>query len=254
MKIVTWNVRAGNKKLSKLITFVVQHHPDVICLQEFPRHALHLLSNLTNYSLSYTCDIQTRHEQNDRLTCILTILPTSSVRTVSYGIPKRSSLIERIVYRTINRFKECHTALVVELVSQQKLVRIISSRLSMAVGTKERIRQAESLFHMWNNDAVNIMCGDFNIVDSKIVNVVSGWARGFKLADYLSNERKMFERVCERYNVVNIFLGKSTWATKIPRLQFDHILVPRGIPVKQVVISNKRFGSDHRMLMADLTI
>lgn len=253
MKIITWNVRAGNKKLHKLIHYTLEHRPDVICLQEVPQNALPLLLRIPSYTISSTCDLASRKKGRDRLTCILTRSSPSKVQTIRYGSPrKRASFWDRFVYQSLNHIKECHTALVVELQSSDKIIHIISTRLTGVIGTRDHIRQIDSIFRSLDSNVINIFCGDFNIVDNIIVNVATGWARGYKLIDYVTNERKLFERLCQRYNFINIFKGISTWV--IPKIQFDHILVPKGITVHHYTVSKKRFGSDHRMLFADVGI
>lgn len=254
MKIITWNVRAGNKKLPKLLTHVMRHQPDVVCLQEVPRHALALLRHIRSYTLTHVHDMKSDATRRDRFTCVLTKLPPQNVQRVYYGTHEKASLWSNIVYHVINQFRECHIALVVELPFNGTIVRIITARLSMAIGTHARIRQFETLVTNLDRHAVNIICGDLNIIDSRILNIASGWARGFTRADYFTNERRAFEQLCTQYGFDNIFHGISTWLFMLPRLQFDHILVPKGTPVHHKTVSPIRCGSDHRMVSADIVI
>lgn len=254
MKIITWNVRAKNHKIPKLLAYIKEHDPDVICLQEIPYHALIQLRRMKKYSLSYTYDMKAKKKQDNRYTCVLTALPITSVQSISYSTPSNQSLWDRIVYRKVFRFHECHTALIVEMTADTAPVRIISTRLSAVIGSLERIRLADRLLRLTNKQAINIVCGDLNIMDSKIMNIATGWARGFKLLDYGANERALFERLCTQYNLTNIFRGVPTWVSNLFRVQFDHILIPEHVSVKQKYVSKKLFGSDHRMLYANISL
>ena len=97
-----------------------------------------------------------------------------------------------------------------------------------------------------------IYCGDFNIVDSTIFNRLTGWIRGFNHFDYVLDERASFEKLFKKEHLINIFRGKSTSFVNRPLLQLDHILVPNTFPIQSHVLMRKRFGSDHRVLIADI--
>lgn len=254
MKIITWNVRSKNARLPRLLAAALTEKPDILCLQEVPRKKLPLVEAIAGYRVVSTVDIKGKTRDKDIMTCIVSAIPIAKTETVTFTPPVKPSLWEKLVYRAVNAFSETYSALVVDLSVDTQPIRIISTRLSMAIRTTDRLFHASRLLSLATSRTPTVICGDFNIVDSRLVNLLSGWARGFRLPDYLVSERKRFETMVKRYHMVNIFRGSPTWATRYPALQFDHIIVPNTMTVKTHFVAKKRYGSDHRMLCADIAL
>ena len=160
----------------------------------------------------------------------------------------------RILYSFIRGVTEIHHAPIISIRYQHHIVQIASTRLSCAVSPADRLASVISLANELDSTVPAIVCGDFNIVDPKLLNILSGWTRGFTLKGYFLNERKEFERLIASLGFTNIFKNQSTFLTKFPRFQFDHILIPEEAFVTYQHIGKKLFGSDHRMLLVDINL
>jgi endonuclease/exonuclease/phosphatase family metal-dependent hydrolase len=170
-----------------------------------------------------------------------------------YDAKKTSSILNSVVYNGFCRAQECHTALITTTrLPDGTHIRCVNARLSCAVGTTRRLQQFKTILKNTDQSIPTIYCGDFNIIDNRFFNLATGWARGFKKKDYLVDERRAFQKICDKHNITNIFKGNSTSIFKHPLLQLDHILIPPSLSVVKKFISRKRFGSDHRMLFAVL--
>lgn len=253
MRIISWNVFVSNRKIKKGIRAILSLHPDVICLQEVPHHIMSWIAHIPGYVLSSCFDSKHRRIKHIYV-CTLTKKTPSNVRRYNYDNGFSDSLLTK-AYTAILHVKEQHDVLVVTLQVGKKKIQIANTRLSCAIGAHDRLQEFTTLIQKTKRATIpTIYCGDFNVVDSKIVNRLTGWMRGFSHVDYLLNERDAFEKLYEQEYLVNIFRGKSTSLVNRPLLQLDHILVPHSFPVTGHALTRKRYGSDHRMLVADIDV
>lgn len=251
MKIITWNVRIKNRRILSLIRHALSFAPDVLCLQEVPEFLLPELKKL-GYFLTYSYDFIGKTKIHTGINCILTKQKPVSTQTVTYNTSLRPSIMTRVLYTTLRKITETHSAPIVHIRYGKKILQIASVRLSCAVGKSERIRSLTNLMAAMHTGHLPIICGDLNVLDPFLFNVLSGWLRGFTLRGYFSHERRDIERFFARMGLSNIFMGTATYITTIPRIQFDHILIPKNIYPTQSFIGKKLFGSDHRMLFAEI--
>ncbi len=176
------------------------------------------------------------------------------VKKYKYDYALHNSILTKL-YAAVIRFEEQHHVLVVQLKVKGKSIQITNTRLSCAIGTSDRVQEFKTLVQKTKHRTVpTIYCGDFNVVDSKLFNRLTGWVRGFSHFDYLLDERESFEKLYKKEHLVNIFRGKSTSFVNRPLLQLDHILVPSQFPITSHTIIKNRYGSDHRILIATVKI
>jgi len=255
MRIVSWNVNSRNKKIKKGIHYILSLSPDVICLQEVPQRILSYLQTLSDYSLS-TCFDSKHHKipQKNIYVCTLTKQQPMRVTKHTYDNGFSNSLLTKF-YTFLLHVEEKHMVLVVTLMIHRKKIQIANTRLSCAIGTHDRLQELTTLIQKTKHPTIpTIYCGDFNVVDSKIFNRLTGWIRGFDHFDYLLDERKAFEALYTKEHLVNIFRGKSTSIINRPLLQLDHILVPYSFITIGNGLTRKRYGSDHKMLITDINV
>lgn len=254
MKIITWNVRRSNASVRLLIEHALSLSPDVICFQELPLSMLAHVKN-TGYDVSYTYDFISRKNDKSGLICTLTKAKPVSRRVIEYSNVRSGSILNRLVYVGMTGSVEQHCAPIVVIKDDRTPtpIQIVNARLSCAVGTLERLAEFRTIVAHLDPKIPAILAGDFNIVDNWWFNLFTGWIRGFKLREYFLNERAEFERIVTANGYRNIFRKRSTTVTNRPILQFDHILIPGQATVVSHHVEKKRFGSDHRMLVADLT-
>ncbi len=251
MKIITWNVFIYNFRIRQLVDYAVSHDADVICFQEFPEAMLGYLTT-KGYALTYAYDFISRRRGNTGLICTLTKQPPVHSRTVKYSHIHNRSLYNRLYYRFITRTTEQHMAPIVTVSTEFGNVQVVNARLSCAVNTHERLEEMKMILSHLNHAEPAILAGDFNIVDNRLFNIVTGWMRGYRFREYFVNERREFETLVERHKYRNIFRKRSTYFMSYPVVQYDHILVPDSFHVRYHRVEKRLYGSDHRMLLADI--
>lgn len=254
MRIITWNVFVFNTKIKKLIDQALSYEPDILCFQELPDPYLPYLQAQKGYTVTHALDFTSPRPRYTGHIVILTKHPPVAQRIVEYSRVKGASLWERVFYRAIMRSTEKRLAPIVNISYGSHDIQITSARFSCAVGSKERLHEFSSLIKHLDRHKPAILCGDFNIIDDAVFKFITGWVRGFHLNEYFINERKAFEDIVKEYGYRNIFRNISTYITSIPRLQYDHILIPESWHVNYHTVEKKTVGSDHRMLLADIEL
>lgn len=238
----------------KLVSYALSFAPDVLCLQEVPQARLHDIQKLGYRVIASRDFVGKKKESKNSYTVILTKHRLISQKIATVHNKTNKSLMTRILYSFIRGITEKHNAPIISIRYKNHIVQIASTRLSCAISMKDRLASIISLANELDPTVPAIVCGDFNIVDPRLLNILSGWTRGFTLKGYLLNERKEFERIIASFGFTNIFKNQSTFLTKFPRFQFDHILIPQETQVVFQHIEKKRFGSDHRMLLVDINL
>jgi len=255
MRIITWNVRWKNKRIPKLLAYALDQKPDIVCLQEVPYKSLHFLRSIKGYHLSFTYDFQNRfYTEKNAYICTLSKLKPFSTKKIQYFYKYGKSLMNKLLYQIILHNLEQHDAIALTLKRPEATYTIVNARLSCAVGTENRLEQFEYILSHIPKGTIPIICGDFNIVDGRIFNWMTGWFRGFRLVDYRINERKAFNLVVMKNYLINVFSRKNTTIYSPMRFQFDHILIPKYLQMTHKEISKKSYGSDHKMLLIDIKI
>lgn len=256
MRIVTWNVLVTNKKRQKGIEHILTLDPDVICLQEVSKKTLDWLTCLNGYTVNACYDWKNvRKEIRNTYVATLTKKKPLSVDSYVYDHDKPHSILGSFFYKKLLNNVEQHNVLVVTIPTHAGSVQIANTRLSCAVGTVDRLHEFETMVKKVKHQTTpTIYCGDFNVVDSSLFNRLTGWIRGFTKFDYRIDEREAFEEQYRRERLTNIFKGHSTTFLAKPLLQFDHILLPDHAKVTYKHVLKKRFGSDHKMLVADVEL
>jgi endonuclease/exonuclease/phosphatase family metal-dependent hydrolase len=253
MRIISWNTFVGNKRIQIGMRHILSLKPDVICLQEIPHRIMPWLSTIKGYTLSSCFDYE-HHHLSTRHWYICTLTKQKPIRVTqhTYDNGFSNSLLTKI-YTSLLHLEEKHLVLVVTMTIRGKTIQIANTRLSCAIGTHDRLQEFTTLIKKTKCPTVEtIYCGDFNVVDSKLFNRLTGWIRGFKHFDYLLDERGSFEKLYIKEHLINIFRGKSTSLVNRPLLQLDHILVPDTYRVQSYELTKKRYGSDHKILIVDV--
>lgn len=253
MKIISWNVRKENPNSVRAMRKILINDPDVICLQEFPEIKLDALAKITKeYRMFKIYDAVNFKKRKRNSMYIVTLIKKNiellEEHSVNYFSEEVDSILSRFLYIKVGKNDEKHDSLLLKIRYQDKEYYIMNLRLSCAVGAKDRVSQLEETIRSVPKTAPRIICGDLNIVDSKLYNRLTGWIRGFTKIDYKISERDTAENIFRKHNLVNVFKGKKT--SKIPSffLQFDHILTSKELKIKRHYMGRKTYGSDHRVL------
>ncbi len=252
MRFITWNLRIGNKKAVYAADIALAKKPDVICFQEVSQSVLHHLRKVPGYSTHASYDFLSRDPRKNGYTVTMLRYPVIDEMEIPYIDTACRSILDRIIYRMLGARIEQHNAIVITYDSPTGPSRVVNMRLSCAMSIRSRLSAFMELITHIPGGMPVIYCGDYNVVDSPLFTKLTGWLRGFTKFDYRINERQEFESLFSYLKCTNIFKGISTSVTKIPILQFDHILVPDTMRVVATEVSVRRYGSDHRMLVADI--
>lgn len=256
MRIISWNVNNRNKKIKKGIRFILSLSPDVICLQEVPLNILEWLKTIATYTVSFCHDwINSRSETKNCYICTLTKQKPIRVQSCIFSPGPIRSILNTFIYMRMLHNVEQHRVLAITIKTSVGKLQIANTRLSCAPNIFSRLEMFHDMIQAVQRKTIpTIYCGDFNVFDSKVVKVLTGWLRGFHIFDYRINERIAFEILFAKERLVNIFRGKSTFIVNRPLLQLDHILIPHSFIVTGHTLTRKRYGSDHRMLIADIDV
>lgn len=252
MRIVTWNIRKNNLRAKKAVQFALSQNPDILCLQEVSLNVLEYLREIPGYSLHASYDFISKNPKKHGYTVTMTKFPVVNEMEIPYKEQPSKSMLDRFLYQKINRSIEQHNAILVTITQAEQTYHIVNTRLSCAINVRERLIEFKNLITRVPTDHPVIFCGDYNVSDSRIFNRLTGWVRGFKKPDYMIDERKEFEEIFSKFGLLNIFRGHSTSISNRPLLQFDHILIPKNMSLQNKAVLKKRFGSDHKMLSADV--
>jgi len=253
MTCITWNVRRSNASVFRLIDYALSFQPDVVCLQEVPEHAMAYL-HTTGYTVTSVPDFSSEQKQNNSYICTLTLQKPIRTRTITYSDITSTSLLNRLAYVRMSHAVEQHRAPAVTLRIHNTPIQIVNARLSCAVGPIARLSQFETMWQNTDTDILAVFCGDFNIIGSVLFRIFTGWVRGFTVSEYRLNERQHFDASIAKKHLINIFRRTPTIFASLPAFQLDHILVPDSMRVLSHTIGKNRFGSDHRMLYAHITL
>lgn len=237
--------------------WILKQDPDVICLQEVPGKMLSKLIKSSNMYVNYVIDFESKvKEEKNIYNVILTKLVPERINTFSYFEEESKTLYSKIVYNKINKMDERHKGISVVIKKDNTNINIMNAHFSCAIGSKKRITQIKNTLEQTNKEFFNIICGDFNIMSNKIIKKAAGKKNGYTKEDHKIDERKEVEKLFEDFDLLNLFYKKTTTSfagSKLTKLQHDHILVN-----KHAIINDKKlyknFGSDHKILFADITV
>lgn len=261
IKIITWNMLFKNKELDRAYEFLLKENADIICIQETPKKFLEMLKK-TNYNIFY--GINTTIKPN---------MITKGKEKLYNVILSKHEIINSKEYLIINNLKNKlrtnifitfmipfgweHTnpksnSIYTDIKVNNKIIRVSCTKLKLVSGVSERLKQFNIVLSNTSKKHRNIICGDFNIVENKLIKPFT-WFIGSTFKEiFLQSERKIFQEKFRKFNLKNPFLGNTT----IPAMknQSDHILVPENMRVISKKVCIDSYGSDHYPLILEVEI
>ncbi|MBI1364239.1 MAG: hypothetical protein GC134_09665 [Proteobacteria bacterium] len=252
LRVLSWNLYHYNKKLGTAVKAVKRLKPDVVCLQEVHPDAFPMLEALDGYTLHKARDFHEDH--NGILTeqsylVILSRLPVSRHHVVNHGEAPSDSIVG-----WLTKWVECVESQSVTVQTDEGPVTVVNCHLSCAVSMKHRqVEMAEVMAgHVGDSQNPVVLCGDFNTLGRPWTNLIAGWVFGIRWAELFVNEQDLFDAFCARHGFVQLFQHVLTHPLTFGNL--DHILITaKNLRCDYRRIGRQRYGSDHRMLVADLT-
>ena len=256
MKIVSWNIYFRNADFDRAFRFIESLEYDVLCLQEVPEELLTRLKKLP-VDIRWSVDVDRLFKQGTvrNYLVILSRHPIEDVREFTFSLPHipwRTKLFMHLL-RPLGWSKiEGRTALIadVKLPGYSSPVRVACLHLLLA-HPSVRFTEFERTMEAIGETSEKILCGDFNIIESPKVSLIS-WAHGGTVLDTLlwKRERAELERRFAHYRLVNPHLNQITHP--FSRSQLDHILVSGHMKIKNSGVMEDPTGSDHLPIFVEL--
>lgn len=239
----------------KSIEVLLSENPDILCLQEVPHRILPFLEK-TNYSLAYTYDLKGDSVDKDIYICTLSkgkLLNKRDIELKSKNTEVSKSLWDILVYRRVYRAAKEYIALGTDIEFKGKVISILNTRLSTVTDIKVRLSQLEKLLTRDNSNNLFVV-GDMNLGNSKFLNALTWFLRGFSLESIFMNERLETDSLIKTKGFVNSFSGINTMNVPFYKAQLDHILTLEGIKVVNYEVDDRKLGSDHKVLKMNIDL
>lgn len=260
MKIYSWNVWFENKDLDRAFAFIQENDFDIFCLQEVPRRLLEKLKTLPSF-IAYAPEVDRLYKgvTETQYIVILSRFPLGNVRPVPLiryeeFLPLRTRLAVRFMthigiwgYGMGNRH-----AIVVEVETPVGLLNLCNMHLPL-IAPKKRAEEFESILARTDDSLPTVVCGDFNILESRRISILN-WVLGGMVSDAVLSrrERSTMEKRFSELKLTNPLLGANTH--RFSHSQLDHILVPAHATVKNSHVFPDSYGSDHQPIITEIEL
>ena len=248
MRVLTWNVYKDNRRLHKVFNFLKNGKFDVLCLQELPLHATKELESLGAYRVLEDASVIYKDAWKEPERMCSAII--SSFPIHNYGVVRHKGFYEEKTPRDIRYADFKADSLYVDIETEGRKLRIFNVHFKCVAGPHHRLSQLRDVLERFHPERENIVCGDFNAFGHPMVNPFVAGYFGYRMREWLVNEKKLLAKAFEHHGLQNPFRNSVTFL-KFP-MQLDYILVPE----KTRVRAQKRFlsshGSDHLPLSVDI--
>jgi endonuclease/exonuclease/phosphatase family metal-dependent hydrolase len=261
--VVSWNMYCFNKKLDDAFAFIQSQPFDVMCIQEVPEGFLSLLRTLPLFMVESPDSVwrEKNAPGNVQRDYHVILSKHPIVADATYPVVEhRSRKFRARLFRSMMRYianwrsgslhnRTSHSA---DITFNGKIIRVFSTHLELATPAIRK-NEFEHIVRNLSTDHQNIICGDFNILESWLMKPLNFLLGGSLLQAFpWYNERAEMEQAFQAAGLSNIF--KSRITHKIAHSQLDHILVPVGTNVIDQKVLLNTHGSDHRPIVATLNI
>ncbi|GAB4149599.1 MAG: hypothetical protein OHK0017_13860 [Patescibacteria group bacterium] len=246
MKIISWNLKYDNlNQKSDLQELLDEYNPDVLCLQEVSAETIRYLKSLQDRKIYFCLDLKTGNQLHREV--FLAIVTSKDIEVKHHRKFPIHHLTRKSLFDRLRRLRESIEYHFVDINFGGLDYRVFNVHLEVGAGPKIRVEQFKEILRYFGGQKLNIVCGDFNIYARWYLNLFLGWAYGFRLQEYLVNERRTFEKIFSGEQLTNVFRNKVTYPAF--RLQLDHILVPQNLKLKDQMVIRQKHGSDHYPLL-----
>lgn len=257
MKIITWNTAFTNKKIIESLDYILQKKPNILCMQEITKEGLHYLKNFSKYNLYQTGDGKNIKDKSKNLHLVTMVdkkYPILNCKVVNYYDKKVDTWWSRLMAKTYG-YIDTHNAIIYDTKINNKEVRIINAHLIWAKGSIVRFVQINNLLSHCDKNKINIVCGDFNIINKWYIGLLVALPFSYSIKEIFVNEYKEFKKIFTKNNFVNVFEGENTWPWVGVKFQLDYILFnPKQLKLIRKKAPKQKVGSDHKMLILDVNV
>lgn len=254
MKIISWNVWVKNiDSAGNLRRLMDEFDADVYCLQEVTKELLEQIHDLEFQILDYIyCFDYRKYKDGYYQNYYLVILSKYKIENPKINKISINHLTKRSLWDRLMKWDESIEFQYADIRIEGTWLRIFNIHLELSAGPNLRLNQFRQVLDYFEDEAINVVCGDFNVYAKPSLNFLIGWAMGFRLVEYVIHERKKFDEMFENHNLINVFEGEITFAER--KLQLDHILIPDDVEILDSEVVENTFGSDHFPLITEIDI
>ncbi|MDO8576205.1 MAG: endonuclease/exonuclease/phosphatase family protein [bacterium] len=263
MKIYSWNMLFRNRELDRAFDFIAHADFDIFCLQEVPEDFLARLKTLS-ISLNYHSDFIAFRTDVDRLfkrgternyVVILSKHPIVAQGEIPFPdywplLPLRTRIFVTLAWPFYFSRISNRGGVFADVNVNGVSVRIFNLHLILAHPTW-RLKEFETAMAERDPSRPTIVCGDFNILESRHIAPLN-WLLGGKMSDALLHrrERTNIQQRFVEHQLVNPLAGGITH--RVSQSQLDHILVSHSFIIKKAEVLPDRIGSDHHPIRVEI--
>lgn len=263
MKIYSWNMLFRNSELDRAFEFIKDSDFDIFCLQEVPEAFLARLKTLPFFIdshfdfMAYRSDVERLFRRGTEHNFVVTLSkhPITAQGEISFPdywhlLPLRSRVFVTIMWPFYFSKIQNRGGLYADITINKTSVRIFNLHLILAHPTW-RLKEFEMAMAERGQSRPTIVCGDFNILESRRVTILN-WLLGGRVSDALLHQRErthIEKRFVER-ELQNPLRGSVTHP--FSRSQLDHILVSHSFTIKNASVLSDRVGSDHHPICVEI--
>ncbi|MEK9177377.1 MAG: endonuclease/exonuclease/phosphatase family protein [Patescibacteria group bacterium] len=256
MKVYSWNVLFANRQFDRALAHLARLDFDIFTFQEVPEHVLPRLGTL-GCEVAHAVEL-VRHlgrGQDERLYSVILsrhpIRASARLRFPAFPWPMRTRAFVELMRPFGWSTSSDRGAVYADIEIGNGFVRVFSIHLSLSAPFK-RVKEFSVVAESFPEGHPVVICGDLNVIEDPFLKPLN-WVLGSPLAEALPwhDERGPFERRFESLGLLNPLLGRVTHP--FSRSQLDHILVSEPLSVTAAGVEEERFGSDHRLIWAEIT-
>lgn len=257
MKIYSWNMLFTNQKLDQAFDFISQSDFDIFCLQEVPADFLERLKELP-YHISSRIDAERVLPAGALPNFVVTLSkhPIENEGEVPFPdywhqLPLRTRwfvwIMKPFGFAHIKN-RGGHFA---DIRVGDTLARVFNLHLILAHPVW-RLEEFEAAMLHRDPARPTIICGDFNVLESRHI-TIANWLLGGQAWDAIlsKRERTIIEQRFVAHELTNALAGTVTH--RFSQSQLDHILLSKDFSVKKAEVLQDSRGSDHRPIYVETT-
>lgn len=245
-----------NKELDRAFEFISHADFDIFCLQEVPDTFLERLKTLPCH-IAHRTDVERLFKKGAVRNSVVIlskhlIAAQGEISFPDYWplLPLRTRIFVTLAWPFYFSKINNRGGIFADIIVNGKSVRVFNLHLILA-HPAWRLKEFETAMAERDVSRPTIVCGDFNILESRHITPLN-WLLGGKVGDALLHrrERTNIQQRFVEHQLVNPLAGGITH--QVSQSQLDHILVSHSFSIKSADVIPDRFGSDHHPIRVEI--